>query len=97
MLLKCAEAEKLLLMSLHARIDLVDVAEEDKIGGFDNANHTMSTQWNEVCDFELLRQMLDLICQLASKGIDSEDHAVILHAFRCDVEMVVVHSAGLGN
>ena len=57
----------------------------------------MCTQWYEVCDFELLRQMLDLIRQLAGQGIDSEDHAVILHAFRCDVEIVVVHFAGLGH
>ena len=97
MLLECAEAEKLLLVGLHARVDLIDVAEEDKIGCFNNANHTVRTQWNEVCDFELLRQMLDLICQLASEGIDSEDHAVILHAFCCYVEVFVVLSASLGN
>ena len=95
-LLNRAETEKLLLVCLHAGVHLVDVAEEDQVGRFNDANHSVRAHWNKVCHFELLRQMLDLIGQLARNRIDSEDHAVILHAFCCYVEVFVVLSASLG-
>ena len=56
------------------------VAKEDEAGGSNNHDNAPGSQGNEVCDFVVLRQVLDLVDKLTRLRIDPEDKAIALHA-----------------